>query len=408
MPTGPFLPLNIDEKVTLLENFHQEYVVVTLQAVDSSGEDTNHLHSVVVKIGSNGADFDIEGLLQTLDGTSMEVLRPELEAKYAPWTYMSSESAYRKINSIYQNLSRYTVRAEWAVAPRPVTPQAQTGVEDRVASQSRTQGSRSHEQTAAAQRAEPRKRKNDSPSITDPSKKRRKSTTGAASSGSALTHVDRRLGRKDDPIPDFEKFAKAQDDFWKECEGCYLFGQQTFKVDIAQCVLARDEYIIRKLQTEIVKSVKAELVQIGDEKMHQKVCLTPIDKDDKLLKEKPRSWNDIKSGKFMIINGQHSITASKELQISGCADKRRLELAKWDAYIVWSLDPVKLTNISKFYNSTNHLEHAQPTWGWQIISERNIWLEHGRPTDKDGENKRRGNGAVLSPSKYTVKSIAQF
>ena len=132
------------------------------------------------------------------------------------------------------------------MAPRPVKPQARAGVEDRVASQSRTQGSRSHAQTAAARRTEPRKRKNDSTSTTDPSQKRRKSTTGAASSGSALTHVDCRLGRKDDPIPDFEKFSKAQDEFWKECEGCYLFGQQTFKVNIAQCVLARDEYIIQK------------------------------------------------------------------------------------------------------------------------------------------------------------------
>ena len=208
-PTGPFLPLNIDEKVTLLENFHQEYVVVTLQAVDGSGEDTNHLHSVVVKIGGDGADFDIEGLLQTLDGTSMEVLRPDLEAKYAPWTYTSSESAFRKINSIYRNLSRYTAHAEPVVVPWPVRPQARLGVEDRASSQSRTQGSRSHVQTVAAGRAEPRKRKNDSPSTTDPSQKQRKSTAGAGSSSSALTHVDRRLGRKDDPIPDFEKFAKA-------------------------------------------------------------------------------------------------------------------------------------------------------------------------------------------------------
>ena len=77
---------------------------MTLQAVDNSGEDTNHLHSVVVKIGGYGADFDIEGLLQTLDGTSMEVLRPELEANYAPWTYTFLESAFRKINSIYRNL----------------------------------------------------------------------------------------------------------------------------------------------------------------------------------------------------------------------------------------------------------------------------------------------------------------
>ena len=91
--------------------------------MDSSGEDTTHLHSVVVKIGGNGVDFDIEGLLQTLDGTSMEVLRPNLEAKYAPWTYTSSESAFRKINSIYRNLSRYAARAEPAVAPWPVKPQ---------------------------------------------------------------------------------------------------------------------------------------------------------------------------------------------------------------------------------------------------------------------------------------------
>ena len=32
--TGPFLPLNIEEKVTVLENFHQQYVVITVQAVD--------------------------------------------------------------------------------------------------------------------------------------------------------------------------------------------------------------------------------------------------------------------------------------------------------------------------------------------------------------------------------------
>ena len=166
---------------------------------------------------------------------------------------------------------------------------------------------------------------------------------------------------------------------------------------------ARDKYVIWKLQLEIIKSVKAELVQLGNKKMPQKVCLTPIDRDSKLLREKPRSWDKIKASKFMIINGQHSITASKELQISGCGDKHRVELSKWEAYIVWSLDPVKLTNIYKFYNSTNHLEHAQPTWSWQLISGRNIWIGHGRPTDKEGEHERRGNHAVLNQSKLLFK-----
>ena len=326
--TGPFLPLNIEEKVTVLENFHQQHVVITVQAVDSSGEDTDHLHSIVVKLGGSGADFSIEGLLEKLHGTSLEVLRPDLEAKYVPWTYTLAESTYRKISSIYRTLNQYAAQAESAIAPRPVKPQAGGRAEGRTPSQSRTQGSRSHAQSTAGARAEARKQKNDSNSAAEPTQKRRKESAGAGSSGSALTHVDRRSGKKEDPIPDFEKFAKAHNEFWKDCEGCYLFGQQTHPVDIAQCVLAKDEYIICKLQTEIVQSVKAELVQMGDAKMRQKVCLTPINKDGRLLREKPKSWNNIKSGKFMIINGQHSITASKELQISGCADKRRIELAK--------------------------------------------------------------------------------
>ena len=37
-------------------------------------------------------------------------------------------------------------------------------------------------------------------------------------------------------------------------------------MDIAQCVLAKDKYIICKLQTEIVKSVKVELAQMNDAK----------------------------------------------------------------------------------------------------------------------------------------------
>ena len=48
---GSFLPLNLDEKVILLENFYHKYVIITLQAVDRDGTDTKHIHSIVVKIG---------------------------------------------------------------------------------------------------------------------------------------------------------------------------------------------------------------------------------------------------------------------------------------------------------------------------------------------------------------------
>jgi hypothetical protein len=177
---------------------------------------------------------------------------------------------------------------------------------------------------------------------------------------------------------------------------------QTFPVHISQYEIAKDEYIIRKIESEIVKSVKAELLQMGDINQRQKICLTPIDEHRRLLQTKPKDWNEIKNKKFMIINGQHSIAASKELQFEGCGEDRRQALQKWDAYIVWDLDPVRLTQISKFYNLTNHLNHAQPTWSNQIVSGRNIWIANGRPTDKAVEAETRGNGAVHDFEAFTV------
>ena len=84
----------------------------------------------------------------------------------------------------------------------------------------------------------------------------------------------------------------------------------------------------------------------------------------------------------MIINGQHNIQASKELQLEGCREERCSALEKWNAIIVWDLDPVCLTKISKFYNMTNHLNHAQSMWGNQIVSKWNNWISLGRLTNK--------------------------
>jgi hypothetical protein len=108
----------------------------------------------------------------------------------------------------------------------------------------------------------------------------------------------------------------------------------------------------------------------------------------------------------MIINGQHSIQASKELHLEGCGEERRRALEKWDVIIVWDLDPVRLTKILKFYNMTNHLNHAQPTWGNQIVSGRNIWISLGRLTDKVVEAEARRNGAVQNFQAYMVSSIS--
>ena len=78
------------------------------------------------------------------------------------------------------------------------------------------------------------KRTKEQSSQAGPSAKRTKSTPGAGSSASGLTHVDRRAGKSAESVPDYEKFAKVQTDFWKECEDCYIFGQQTFQRHLAR------------------------------------------------------------------------------------------------------------------------------------------------------------------------------
>ena len=211
--------------MTLLENFYQEYVVITLQAVDARGEDTPHIHSIVAKIGDSVATFDINGLLDTLVGTSREELRPKMESKYVPWTYTSAESSFRKISSIYRTMSRYATRGGPNIPSLVNRSAPRNTAEGRAASQSRTQGSRSQANTNAPAR---QKCTTESSSQANPSAKRRKSTPGAGSSAFGLTHVDWRAGKSVEPIPDYEKFMKVQTDFWKKCKGCYIFGQQTF------------------------------------------------------------------------------------------------------------------------------------------------------------------------------------
>ena len=186
------------------------------------------------------------------------------------------------------------------------------------------------------------------------------------------------------PIEKFEIFAAYQKDFGQRHVSCFLFMQQFFPVSINQCILAY-KYVICKLEQKIVESVKKQLITLGDAKQHKKICLTRIGLDGRLLKQRPKSWDDIKSGKFMIINDQHSIMASQQLQLKGYGEDRKNELKSWEAVIVWTLDPVQLTEISKFYNSSNHLTHSQPMWRNQIVSCRNIWLSYKRPSNVPNE-----------------------
>jgi hypothetical protein len=213
-PNSPtFLPLNVLEKVMLVEQFHNEYIVIGIQAVDSAGNEIPHVHSIVVKSGEGSAHFDVDGMLQNLSSIGQQELTDMLRQRYSLWTVTNVESENCRLNQILQTLTHYLERppATPIAAPRCGVPPL--GVSPATASGSGAQASNSRSTARPAGRVTPRVRSRVTAEETEPARKRRRTSTGAGRSCSSLTHVDTQ-GRKDvEEVPEFEKFTAAQKEF---------------------------------------------------------------------------------------------------------------------------------------------------------------------------------------------------
>ena len=218
---------------------------------------------------------------------------------------------------MWQTLDRYTiVTAAKAASTKKGLKRQPAGAERGETLPKRGRGgSRPSSSRAEAQKRNPAQSRDSGEGTrkrSKPSGPERTAEGEAAASG--VTTAQTGTSRSVPPTEDFEKFANIQREFWQNHKACFLFETEATRVHINQCIIARDDFIIRTLQRSLVEDMKSTLVQIGDVKQLQKVCLTPVDENNRLLREPPTSWDAIKAGKFMIINGQHSITASQELQ----------------------------------------------------------------------------------------------
>lgn len=409
-----YLNWNMNEKVAIIECHKDRFVVITLRAVDDNGNEKDHSHSIVLDYEKRYSRFDLDNLMTFLEGSeTFSPLNIQFrEAGYTPWQEGSAAQTAQRLSRIFQTLDRYAIKN---VQKQPNIARS-GGHAQRSGSNPRREpsegpvGSGSRGPRPSQPGSGAKKRNTPATEETGSTRKRRKSNpaggsaipASGGSSGSGLTSVAAGPSTSLEKVPNYVETARIQKEFWANHEDCFLLKMATKKVNIDQCILAKDQYVIRTLQRNMIEDVKMELVQMIDVNQRQKVCLTPVDEKERLLKTEPQTWEEIMDGKFMIINGQHSIFASKELQNGGCDKERAEKLRTWDAYIVWSLDPAKLRAISKFYNITNHLDHAQPTWGNQIISCRNIWTDLKRPTDCRSEASTRGNKAVFSLERYKV------
>jgi hypothetical protein len=74
---------------------------------------------------------------------------------------------------------------------------------------------------------------------------------------------------------------------------------------------APKDWTIREYEEKGMLNTKHYLVNMPDPLVKQTLCVMPD------TNEKPQSWEEIVAGKFFIINRQHSIAASKDMQTSG-------------------------------------------------------------------------------------------
>ena len=189
---------------------------------------------------------------------------------------------------------------------------------------------------------------------------------------SVITDIpaDRSAGKS----TDFTTAKQMFESFWGECRGDFVFKvEETKSVNINQLDRAPGDWTIRSFDQAGVEATKHYLAHMADISKKQTICVMPQ------CDKKPTTWDEIKNGRFWIINGQHSVAAAIEMQSSGHSEEIVKAVQNWDAFVVWSEDPEHLRRISRYYNRCNHFSMFQPTWGTNVVGARYLWTSLGCP-----------------------------
>lgn len=187
------------------------------------------------------------------------------------------------------------------------------------------------------------------------------------------------------------EIQKIVNNFTSKCSHCFFMGRDfKFDVNIAQCHLAPPEKCVRAKEDAYVDWIIAQIVgeQFKDDR--QTIVVMPQG-----LKKMPTAdmWPTISKGDFWLIDGQHSVEASKKIQLMTEWDDPNNEKEKlkiWKALVVWSDNETILSDISRYFNMGNKRRAYQASWTQNIIASRAVWEFYGRPP-KERENAKDKN-----------------
>jgi len=212
-----------------------------------------------------------------------------------------------------------------------------------------------------------------------------------------------------DRRPDYKTVSAVYKRFWETCTDAYFLGVNEKKVlPLEQFTEAPAEFNIRVLETHAVESMMNWLVNMPDKSTKQTLCVMPVG-----LTKRPTKWEDVEHGLFYIINGQHSVAASRMMMEdnSEIDETTQKEFEKWNCFIVWSNDAEKLRSISAYYNRVNHFQAIQPSWATNILGARTVWVNMGSPKNpKDAvavgtvQMARRNRESLKQTTKFRVSN----
>jgi hypothetical protein len=110
-----------------------------------------------------------------------------------------------------------------------------------------------------------------------------------------------------------------------------------YEIPIEQMIRAPTDWTIREYEEQGLINTKHYLVNMPDLSVKQTLCVMPD------TNERPTMWDEIANKRFFIINGQHNVAASKDMQTTGLPESIVKNFRKWNCFIVWSKDRADCT-----------------------------------------------------------------
>jgi hypothetical protein len=235
------------------------------------------------------------------------------------------------------------------------------------------------QETSGARKPPASKRTTDEERRTKP--KKAKAADASEETPLVLTATERGRVIAHGEEPSLEEGAADRKKFVQLFGHLYPFGiEKVFHVHIKKMLSAKSYQVTRPLDDAGVALMKNYLIQTPPAWPHHNLCLMPKLNKGETWRE-GMTWDDIKDGNFVIINGQHSVAASR--QIIGHKDtdqslKDKLKI--WPCTIVWTDDPSMTVRLSYTLNNSNSFNKFTPTWTTQIMYCRRVWVKLGRPS----------------------------